>query len=222
MPTAVRNTTSQYGHTFTFAGTAFTTGTLYNGDTLTSVPLAIPGALGAATVAGSPYTITPSAAVGTGLGDYAITYVDGQLTVNRATLTVTGLTAVPRVYNATTSDTLSTSSARLSGIVYGDILELITSGYAASFNNPNAGNNKPVIVTGMSLSGPAAGNYVLEQFDFSAPGRKENVRRHVQRRPEFHRHHQLSEHGREAGCLARVGPAVGRPLPARPRARPQE
>ena len=42
-----------------------------------SVSLASPGAPATATVAGSPYPITASAAVGTGLGNYTISYVDG-------------------------------------------------------------------------------------------------------------------------------------------------
>ncbi len=48
-----------------------------NGDTVTSVTLTSAGAAASATVAGSPYSIVPSAAVGTGLGNYTITYVNG-------------------------------------------------------------------------------------------------------------------------------------------------
>jgi len=83
------NESKTYGQTFTFAGTEFTTGTLYNGDTVFRVTLTSPGAAATATVAGSPYTITPSAAVGPGLGNYTITYGNGSLTVNPAGLTVT-------------------------------------------------------------------------------------------------------------------------------------
>ncbi len=78
-----------YGQTVVFAGTEFTTSGLLNSDDVTSVTLASPGAPATATVAGSPYAITPSAAVGTGLGNYTITYVDGDLTVTAAPLTVT-------------------------------------------------------------------------------------------------------------------------------------
>jgi hypothetical protein len=39
------------------------------------------GAAAAATVSGSPYTIVPSAAVGTGLANYTISYVNGSLMV---------------------------------------------------------------------------------------------------------------------------------------------
>jgi hypothetical protein len=70
------NRTKTYGDTVTFAGTEFTTGAgqLVNGDTVTSVTLTSAGAAATATVGGSPYAITPSAAVGTGLGNYTISY----------------------------------------------------------------------------------------------------------------------------------------------------
>ncbi len=71
-----------YGQTVVFAGTEFIATGLLNADSVTSVTLTSPGAAATATVAGSPYAITPTAAVGTGLGNYAITYVDGELTVD--------------------------------------------------------------------------------------------------------------------------------------------
>jgi len=54
--------TKTYGDTVTFAGTEFTTSGLVNSDTVSSATLTSPGAAAAATVAGSPYAITPSAA----------------------------------------------------------------------------------------------------------------------------------------------------------------
>jgi hypothetical protein len=82
-----------YGATATFAGTEFTVAGLVNADSVTSVTLASPGAAATATVAGSPYAIVPSSAVGAGLANYAITYVNGVLTVTPATLTVTAKSA---------------------------------------------------------------------------------------------------------------------------------
>src|SRR5437867_10749929 len=82
------NRTKTYGDTFTFAGTEFTTvaGQLVNGDTVTSVTLTSAGAAGTATVTapGPTYAITPSAAVGSGLGNYTISYHNASvgLTVN--------------------------------------------------------------------------------------------------------------------------------------------
>src|SRR5207302_1599489 len=89
----VNNQSKNYGATFSFTGTEFRTGAgqLKNSDTVTSVTLSSAGAAATATVAGSPYTITPSAAVGSGLGNYIISYHDASigLTVNAIVLDIT-------------------------------------------------------------------------------------------------------------------------------------
>jgi len=79
------STSKTYGETVTFAGTEFTEFGLVtaNGDTITSVTLTSAGATPTAQVAGSPYAIVASAAVGSGLSNYTITYDDGTLTVNK-------------------------------------------------------------------------------------------------------------------------------------------
>src|SRR6185369_10401181 len=59
--------TKTYGQAVTFAGTEFTTSGLLAGDTVTSVTLTSSGAAATASAGGSPYTIVPSAATGTGL-----------------------------------------------------------------------------------------------------------------------------------------------------------
>ncbi|MFH0876881.1 MAG: MBG domain-containing protein [Candidatus Omnitrophota bacterium] len=81
--------TKTYGNLFTFAGTEFTTSGLKNADTVTGVTLNSTGAAATASVAGSAYSIVPSAAVGSGLGNYTITYNNGTLTINPASLTIT-------------------------------------------------------------------------------------------------------------------------------------
>ena len=65
----------------TSPSTDFTVTGLLNTDTVTSITLTSAGAPATATVAGSPYPIIPSAAVGTGLDNYTIGYVNGSLTV---------------------------------------------------------------------------------------------------------------------------------------------
>jgi len=76
------NLSKTYGQTVSFAGNEFTTSGLLNDDTVTQVTLSSAGAPATATVAGSPYAITPSAAVGSGLGNYIISYANGSLTVH--------------------------------------------------------------------------------------------------------------------------------------------
>ena len=78
-----------YGDAFTFLGTEFTPDGLVNADTVTSVTLNSDGAPATATVSGSPYAIVASAAVGTGLENYEIDYVDGSFTVDKRLITVT-------------------------------------------------------------------------------------------------------------------------------------
>ncbi len=98
--------TKTYGQTVTFAGTAFTTSGLVNSDTVASVSVSSTGAAANAAVAGSPYAIVASGAIGSGLGNYTISYVNGSLTVNPA---ITAITTTP----SATTVTLSTSSVTL-------------------------------------------------------------------------------------------------------------
>ena len=77
------NATKIYGQTITFAGTEFTTSGFVGGDTVTSVTLASDGAVNTAAV--NDYPITASAAAGSGLGNYNISYVDGTLAVTAGT-----------------------------------------------------------------------------------------------------------------------------------------
>jgi hypothetical protein len=96
-------------------------------------------------VAGSPYPIVASAAAGTGLTNYTISYTNGSLTVNRATLTVT-----PNNQQRQYSDPNPQLTGTITGVVAGDG---ITSSYsttattssiigtypiAAALNDPNS------------------------------------------------------------------------------------
>jgi hypothetical protein len=82
------NRTKTYGQTVVFAGTEFTDSTLLNGDTITGVTLSSAGAAANASLSGSPYQILPSLAVGSGLGNYNISYADGLLSVSGFSLTI--------------------------------------------------------------------------------------------------------------------------------------
>ena len=66
-----------FGATFVFTGTEFTVTGLLNGDQVTSVTLTSAGA-GSSAPTGN-YDIVPSAAVGSGLGNYTIQYQNGTL-----------------------------------------------------------------------------------------------------------------------------------------------
>ena len=120
--TITANSTSKvYGTTKTFAGTEFTTSGLLNSDSVTSVTLTSAGAAATATVAGSPYSIVPSAAVGSGMGNYTITYANGSLTIGTATLTVTANNQ-SKAYGAA----LPTFTATYNGFANGDTTNNLT------------------------------------------------------------------------------------------------
>jgi len=76
----------------------------------------------------------------------------GSLTVNQYPLTVSAA-GVDKVYDGTTAATVTLSDNRVSGDV------LTTSYTSANFVDVNAGTTKTVNVSGISISGTAAGNY---------------------------------------------------------------
>jgi filamentous hemagglutinin family protein len=88
------------------------------------------------------------------------------LTVTPKPLTLTGLTVANKVYDGTTSATV-TSAGSLVGVLSGD--DATVSGSAsAAFATARAGNGTTVNVTGFSISGPAAGNYSIGSLTTAA------------------------------------------------------
>ena len=86
---AASDTNKVYGSTQVFAGTEFTltSGTLFNGNTLTNVTLASAGSVSNAAV--GSYAISASGALGVGLTNYTIGYSNGTLSVGEASLVIT-------------------------------------------------------------------------------------------------------------------------------------
>jgi hypothetical protein len=89
-------------------------------------------------------------------------YTSASSSVVSFSITAASLTPVvtvnDKVYDTTTAATIATRS--LSGTVYGSDMVQLTGGTAA-FADPNVGTGKLVTVTGLSLTGAAAGNYLL-------------------------------------------------------------
>jgi trimeric autotransporter adhesin len=83
-------------------------------------------------------------------------------TVTAKGITLTGITAADKTYDATTSATLNTANVSYSGLINGDDVSLGGSG-SGSFATKDVGTNKAVTVSGYSLSGADAGNYVVAQ-----------------------------------------------------------
>src|SRR5204863_3827461 len=76
-------------------------------------------------------------------------------------LTVSGITANDKVYDATTTAMLNTAGASLSGLISGDDVNLSVTGATGAFSDKNVGTAKPVTISGLSLTGADATNYTL-------------------------------------------------------------
>ncbi|MEJ2883491.1 MBG domain-containing protein [Pedobacter sp. GR22-6] len=150
------NDSKIYGETKTFSGTAFSSTGLINGNTVTGVTLSSTGSVATATVSGGPYAIDASAAVGTGLNNYTISYNAGSLTVSQKALTVTN-TNRSKVYG----DVLSTAdfAGTITGLVNGDNITASRNSTGAVITAEVAGTY-PIVAT---LSDPNSklGNYTL-------------------------------------------------------------
>ncbi|MBV8036797.1 MBG domain-containing protein [Roseateles sp.] len=114
------------------------------------------GGNGQGAVNAGSYVLVPG---GLSSGNYAISYVPGTLTINKAVLTVNGLTVADKVYDGSASASIG-GTASLSGVLAGDA---VSAGGTLSgqFVDANAGSGKAVFLTGLTLSGAQAGNYLL-------------------------------------------------------------
>jgi len=147
------------GTTYTFTGTEFTTTGLAGSDAVTSVTLTSNGSGAGANI--GDYIITISNAIGSGLSNYSIDYIDGTMTVeDRTELTLTGLTANDKTYDGTTTATIS-SFGILTGVDPAHTVSLVTTGATASFADKIHDQDKIVTVTGLSLEGPDAYLYFI-------------------------------------------------------------
>jgi filamentous hemagglutinin family protein len=122
---------------------------------------------------GKPVTASPVLG-GTDAGNYVVTDASGAtVDITPRVVTETGVTAVDRTANGSTSVGLRTGAASLQGVLPGDDVHLDTGAATASTNSPVAGDAKPVTISGLSLDGSDAGDYVLRTppltVDFASP-----------------------------------------------------
>src|SRR5205823_3226380 len=107
---------------------------------------------------GKTVTLTGASLSGGDAGNYVLDSVS-TITANITVLHITGsFTADNKVYDGNTMAAVLTRS--LSGTITGDVVSL--TGGTAVFSDKNVGMAKTVTLTGASLSGTDAGNYVLD------------------------------------------------------------
>ncbi len=161
------NQSKNYGDTFTFTGTEFTVGTgqLKNTDSVTSVTLTSAGAAATATVAGSPYTITPSAATGTGLSNYNISYNDASvgLTVNAIALDITANNQ-SKNYSDTFTFTGSEFTVGAGQLKNTDSVASVTLTSAGAAGTATVAGS-PYAIVASNATGTGLGNYNISYHD---------------------------------------------------------
>ena len=89
----------------------------------------------------------------------AATPATQSLTVAKKSLTITGLSVSPKVYDGNTTASI-TGTAALSGIITGDDVT-VTGSPTATFATAAAGIGKSVTISGYTLGGTASGKYTL-------------------------------------------------------------
>jgi filamentous hemagglutinin family protein len=150
------NVSSVYGAdpALTYSVTGF-----INGDSATglsgSAILTLPANVADLHVIGSPYTITASDGTLVSNENYGLTFVNGQLTVTPAALTVSAM-GQNKVYDATTTANVALTN---NGIASDNVSVNYNS---ADFSDKNAGTNKNISVSGISISGVNSADYILQ------------------------------------------------------------
>ena len=95
----------------------------------------------------------------TKLENYVVVYptqVNG--TITKRSVVVSGITAEDKDYDGTTDATLVFDNAQFDGILAGDNLTVTATG---KFENAEAGENKTVIISDLTLGGESVANYML-------------------------------------------------------------
>ncbi|MGE3320404.1 MAG: YDG domain-containing protein [Candidatus Berkiella sp.] len=111
------------------------------------------------TVTASGFTLT-----GADAGNYSLTQPGTWLAdITAKALSITGVTGINKIYDATTTAMLNNGSAALSGVIIGDTVNLDSTGYSASFADKDVGTAKTITAAGYTINGADSGNYSLTQ-----------------------------------------------------------
>ncbi|MGI9191860.1 MAG: GEVED domain-containing protein, partial [Chitinophagaceae bacterium] len=111
---------------------------------------------------GKPVTCSGYVLTGTHAAYYSLTQPVLTASISKRTVSITGITALSKVFDGNTSTGIS-GTAVANNLIAGDSVALNTASAVANFTSPNYGYNKAVIFSGYSLIGADALNYNLNQ-----------------------------------------------------------
>ena len=150
--------------TATIATNSLTLSGIYSGDTGNVSLDAVAAFLDYNAGVGKTVDLTSgSTLAGSAAGNYILSLIGAPTTtatISAKTLyaSLTGL--VDKTYDRTTTATLASGNYSLSGVIGGDTV-LLNDPTSGSYDTRNVGTGKTVSVTGLSISGGDAGNYIL-------------------------------------------------------------
>jgi hypothetical protein len=106
--------------------------------------------------------ITGASLGGTHAGNYSLASTTGSATANITAkpLSVSGLSASEKVYDATTAATI-TGTASFSGVIDGDTVTINTASVTGAFATKDVGVSKAINLSGVTLTGAQSGNYTV-------------------------------------------------------------
>lgn len=101
---------------------------------------------------------------------------NNELKVAKKVLTISGITAENKTYDGTTNATLISGTNSLIGLVSGDIVSGDFSSLSGVFLDKNAGNNKAITISGVTINGADKDNYnITNQANTTANISKKDI-----------------------------------------------
>ncbi|MES2905992.1 MAG: YDG domain-containing protein [Pseudomonadota bacterium] len=115
--------------------------------------------------AGTGKVVTESglSLAGADAANYALATLTGTANITAKGISITGVSAVDKIYDRATTAALNTATEDLVGVISGDTVALSHAGASATFADKNVGTNKSVTASGFTISGADASNYALSQ-----------------------------------------------------------
>ncbi|MFM9092917.1 MAG: YDG domain-containing protein, partial [Verrucomicrobiota bacterium] len=111
--------------------------------------------------AGKTVTLAGLTLTGADAGNYSLTQPTTTASITAKSLTVANARALDTIYDGSTVAALNRATAQHTGVVAGEPVTLVPAGATGAFADANAGENKPVTVSGLSLGGADAAGYAL-------------------------------------------------------------
>ena len=135
-----------------------------SGDTVTPASSATTGTFATVGVAtAKTVSVAGLTLSGADAGNYTVTQPTTTADITAKALSVIGATAATKIYDQNATATLSFGGAALVGIISPDDVTLLSGAATGTFTDANAGRNKAVTITGLSLFGTDSVNYSLTQ-----------------------------------------------------------